>query len=143
MELLAVAQKLERRGAIETADQLLILARQIWDYWLPTGHVRQRNITAGLKGRLTPYRGKTFAAILDPAGMGGLMRAIKGYEGEPIVHTALQLTPLLYQRPGNLRMMQWAALDLERVLWTIPGMRMKRRKLEKEQGEARSVQLPT
>jgi integrase len=143
MELLAALQKIEERGAIETADRVLMLARQVWDYWLPTAHVQQRNITEGLKGRLMPYRGKTFAAILDPVRMGGLMRAIKGYKGGPIVRTALQLTPLLYQRPGNLRMMEWAELDLDGALWTIPSMKMKRTKLEKEQGEAHTVPLPT
>jgi integrase len=143
MELLAALQKVEERGAIETADRVLMLARQVWDYWLPTAHVQQRNITEGLKGRLTPYRGKTFAAILDPVRMGGLMRAIKGYKGGPVVRTALQLTPYLYQRPGNLRMMEWAELDLEAALWTIPSMKMKRTKLEKEQGEAHTVPLPT
>jgi integrase len=143
MELLAALQKVEERGAIETADRVLMLARQVWDYWLPTANVQQRNITEGLKGRLTPYRGKTFAAILDPVRMGGLMRAIKGYKGGPIVRTALQLTPYLYQRPGNLRMMEWAELDLDAALWTIPSMKMKRTKLEKEQGEAHTVPLPT
>ena len=143
MELLAALQKIEERGAIETADRVLMLARQVWDYWLPTAHVQQRNITEGLKARLMPYRGKNFAAILDPVRMGGLMRAIKGYKGGPIVRTALQLTPLLYQRPGNLRMMEWAELDLEAALWTIPSMKMKRTKLEKEQGEDHTVPLPT
>lgn len=143
MELLAALQKVEERGALETADRALMLARQVWDYWLPTATVQQRNITEGLKGRLTPYRGKNFAAILDPVRMGGLMRAIKGYKGGPIVRTALQLTPLLYQRPGNLRMMEWAELDLDKALWTIPSMKMKRTKLEKEQGEAHTVPLPT
>ncbi len=143
MELLAALQKVEERGAIETADRVLMLARQVWDYWLPTAHVQQRNITEGLKGRLTPYRGKNFAAILDPVRMGGLMRAIKGYKGGLIVRTALQLTPYLYQRPGNLRMMEWAELDLDAALWTIPSMKMKRTKLEKEQGEDHTVPLPT
>ena len=101
MELLAALQKIEERGAIEAADWVLMLARQVWDYWLPTAHGQQRNITEGLKGRLTPCRGKNFAAILDPVRMGGLMRAIKGYKGRPIVRTALQLTPYLYQRPGK------------------------------------------
>ena len=64
-ELLAVLQKVEERGVLETADRVLMLARQVWDYWLPTALVQQRNITEGLKGRLTPYRGKNFAAILD------------------------------------------------------------------------------
>jgi integrase len=143
MELLAALQNVEDRGAIETADRVLMLARQIWDYWLPTAEVQQRNITEGLKGRLTPYRGKNFAAILDPVRMGALMRAIKGYKGGLIVRTALQLTPLLYQRPGNLRMMEWTELDLDGALWTIPSMKMKRTKLEKEQGEAHIVPLPT
>ena len=143
MELLSALQKVEERGALETADRALMLARQVWDYWLPTATVQQRNITEGLKGRLTPYRGKNFAAILDPVRMGGLMRAIKGYKGGPIVRTALQLTPYLYQRPGNLRMMEWAELDLDAALWTIPSVKMKRKKLEKEQGEAHTVPLPT
>lgn len=143
MELLATLKKVEDRGALETADRALMLARQVWDYWLPTADVQQRNITEGLKGRLTPYRGKSFAAILDPSRMGELMRAIKGYKGGPIVRTALQLAPLLYQRPGNLRMMEWTEVDLDAAMWTIPSMKMKRTKLEKEQGEAHTVPMPT
>ena len=143
MELLAALQKVEERGALETADRALMLARQVWDYWLPTSDAQQRNITEGLKARLTPYRGKNFAAILDPVRMGSLMRAIKGYKGGQVVRTALQLTPLLYQRPGNLRMMEWAEIDLEQALWTIPSMKMKRTVQGKEQGENHTVPLPT
>jgi len=143
MELLAVLQKVEERGAIETADRVLMLARQIWDYWLPAAKVQQRNITEGLKRRLTPYRGKTFAAIVDPVRFGDLLRAITSYKGGGIVRTAMQLAPLLYQRPGNLREMEWAELDLDAALWTIPSAKMKRTKLEKEQGEAHTVPLPT
>lgn len=142
MELLAALQKVEERGAVETADRVLMLARQVWDYWLPTADVQQRNITEGLKGRLTPYRGKSFAAIVEPMRMGELLRAMKRYKGGPVVRTALQLAPLLYQRPGNLANMEWAELDLDAALWTIPSMKMKRTKLEKEQGDAHTVPLP-
>lgn len=142
MELLAVLQKVEDRGALETADRGLMLARQIWDYWLPAAKVQQRNITEGLKSRLTPYRGKTFAAIVDPDRFGDLLRAITGYKGGVIVRTALQLAPLLYQRPGNLREMEWAEIDLHSALWTIPSAKMKRTKVEKEQGEAHTVPMP-
>ena len=142
MELLAVLQKVEDRGALETADRALMLARQVWDYWLPTTNVQQRNITEGLKARLTPYRGNSFAAIVEPKRFGELLRAIQNYKGGPLVRTALKLAPMLYQRPGNLRMMEWAEIDLDAALWTIPSMKMKRTKLEKEQGEAHSVPLP-
>lgn len=143
MELLAALQKVEERGALETTDRVLMLARQVWNYWLPSTSVQQRNITEGLKARLTPYRGKTFAAIVDPLRFGELLRAIAVYKGGPIVRTALQIAPLLYQRPGNLREMEWAELDLDAALWTIPSMKMKRRKGEKEQGDAHVVPLST
>ena len=142
MELLAALHKVEERGALETADRALMLARQIWDYWLPTAGVEQRNITEGLKARLKPYRGKSFAAIVEPNRFGELMRAIHSYKGGPIVRTALQLAPLLYHRLGNLRMMEWAELDLDAAQWTIPSMKMKRTKEEKENGEAHTVPLP-
>jgi integrase len=142
MELLEALLKVEERGALETADRALMLARQVWEYWLPTAGVEQRNITEGLKARLTPYHSKNFAAIVEPKRFGDLMRAIPGYKGGPIVRTALQLAPLLYQRPGNLRMMEWIELDLDAALWTIPSMKMKRTKEEKENGEDHAVPLP-
>jgi integrase len=142
MELLAALQRVDERGALETADRALMLARQVWDYWLPTADVKQRNITEGLKGRLTPYRGKSIAAIVDPVRMGELLRAMKAYTGGPIVRAAMQLAPMLYQRPGNLRYMQWTELGLDSAPSTIPSMTMKRTTLEKEQGEAHTVPLP-
>jgi len=142
MELLAALHKVEERGALETANRALMLARQIWDYWLPTADVQQRNITEGLKARLTPYRSKTFAAVVEPKRFGELIRAIRTYKGGPIVRTALQLAPLLYQRPGNLRMMEWQELDLDSGVWIIPSKKMKRTKEEKENGEDHVVPLP-
>ena len=50
------------------------------------------------------------------------------------MHTALQLAPMLYQRPGNLRDLEWTEWDLEAGLWTIPSMKMKRTKQEKRAG---------
>lgn len=142
MELLAVLQKVEERGAIETADRALMLARQVWRYWLPTASNTQRDITEGLKARLTPYRGSNFPAIVEPERFGELLRAMYAYKGGPFVRTALLLAPLLYQRPANLRMMEWEELDLDGQLWTIPSAKMKRSVQEKENGEPHVVPLP-
>ena len=142
MELLAVLQKVEERGAIETADRALMLARQVWRYWLPTANNTQRDITEGLKARLTPYRGSNFPAIVEPERFGELLRAMYAYKGGPFVRTALLLAPLLYQRPANLRMMEWRELELDASLWTIPSVKMKRTVQEKENGEPHVVPLP-
>jgi integrase len=141
VELLAALRKVEERGAIETADRGLMLARQVWRYGVATGRV-SRDITGDLKGALSPYRGKHFAAITDPAKFGELLHAIKAYKGGPVVRAALQLAPMLFQRPGELRGAAWAEIDLEAALWTIPAARMKRNKDGKENGHPHLVPIP-
>ena len=141
IELLATLRKVEERGAIETADRGMMLARQIWRYGVATGRA-SRDITQDLKGALQPHRAKHHAAITNPVRLGELLRAIKGYKGGPIVRAALQLAPILFQRPGELRGARWAEIDLEAGLWTIPAARMKRSKAEKENGQPHLVPLP-
>ena len=140
VELLATLRKVEERGAVETADRGLMLARQVWRYGVATGRVG-RDITVDLKGALSPYRGRHFAAITDPEKLGELLRAIQAYRGGPVVRAALQLAPLLFQRPGELRGAAWAEIDLEAAMWTIPAARMKRGKEGKEHGAPHLVPL--
>lgn len=141
VELLATLRKVEQRGAVETADRGLMLARQVWRYGVATGRV-PRDVTADLKGALSPYRGKHFAAITEPEKLGELIRAIRAYKGGPIVRAALQLAPILFQRPGELRAAEWSEIDLDAALWTIPAARMKRTKDGKENGAPHVVPLP-
>jgi len=42
-----------------------------------------------------------------------------------MVKCALQLAPMLFVRPGELRGMEWAELKLDAAEWSIPGERMK------------------
>ncbi|MDO9143237.1 integrase arm-type DNA-binding domain-containing protein [Rhodoferax sp.] len=141
VELLATLRKVEERGAVETADRGLMLARQVWRYGVATGRV-DRDITADLKGALSPYRGKHFAAITEPVKFGELLRALTAYRGSAAVRAALQLAPLLFQRPGELRGAAWSEVDLDAALWTIPAARMKRGKDGKENGDPHLVPLP-
>lgn len=143
MEILAVVQRVEDRGSLEAARRVLDTASQVFKHWLPMAPPNHRNVTEGLRARLMPRIKGHFAAITEPARFGELMRAIHGYRGGPLVRTALQLAPLLYQRPYNLRAMEWAELDLEVALWTIPSQKMKRTVGEKEHGAAHVVPLPT
>ena len=141
VEILACLRKIEERGAIETADRALMLCGQVWRYAMATGRT-DKDVTIGIKDALTPYRGKHFAAITEPSELGTLLRAIQAYRGGPIVRSALQLAPILFQRPGELRGAAWGEMDLDGGLWTIPAMRMKRNKEGKEHGEVHLVPLP-
>ena len=65
------------------------------------------------------------AAITKPKEIGGLMRAIDGYEGHLITRCALRFAPLVFVRPGELRQAEWSEIDLEKAEWKIPGEKMK------------------
>ena len=81
------------------------------------------------------------AAVTEPKAVGELLRAIDDYQGNPFTRAALTLSALLFQRPGNVRAMQWSALDLEgkAPTWTIPSAEMKRSRYEKQNGRPHFV----
>jgi integrase len=143
MELLVAIQKVEARGSLESANRVLDTASQVFKHWLPMAPPQYRNITEGLKDRLTPRVKGHFPAITEPHRFGELMRSIRAYKGGPLVRAALQLAPMLYQRPGNLRAMEWSEIDLDGALWTIPSAKMKRTVKDKENGLPHVVPLPT
>ncbi len=142
IELLAVLRRVEERGALDVAHRVLTTAGQVWRYAVATARA-PRDVSADIRGALKPHHGKHFAATTDPKKLGDLLRAIHGYQGGPIVRAALQLAPVLFQRPGELRAAAWSEFDLDAALWTIPAARMKRRKDGKEHGEPHLVPLPT
>jgi integrase len=80
-------------------------------------------------------------AITDPKRVGELLRAIADYEGMPVTRAALQLAPLVFVRPGELRKAEWAEFDLDAGEWRIPAARMKRTKQEKANGVPHAVPL--
>lgn len=141
VELLAVIRKVEERGALDVAHRVLSTARAVMRYAVATARAK-RDITADIAGALTPHHGKHFAAITKPEELGKLIRVIRGYQGGPIVRAALQLAPMLFQRPGELRGAEWCEFDLDKGLWTVPARRMKRRKEGKENGVPHYVPLP-
>lgn len=60
--------------------------------------------------------------------MGGLMRAIYGYEGWPSFVAALKIQALCFARPGETRSMEWTELDFDKLVWTIPAEKTKMRR---------------
>ncbi|MBK7001823.1 MAG: integrase arm-type DNA-binding domain-containing protein [Rhodoferax sp.] len=142
IELLATVRRVEERGALDVAHRVLTTAGQVWRYAVATGRC-QRDVSADIRGALKPHHGKHFTAITDPVKLGELIRAIRGYQGGPIVRAALQLAPILFQRPGELRAAEWAEFDLDAAMWTIPAVRMKRSVDGKRNGDPHQVPLPT
>lgn len=138
--LLSVLKKVEDRGAVETAHTLRQTAGQVFRFGIQTGRC-ERNPAPDLNGGLRPVVVRHMSALLEPAQVGALMRAIDGYQGQPTTRAALLLSALLFQRPGNIRAMEWSEVDLENAMWSIPSEKMKRTKERKTNGRPHLVPL--
>jgi integrase len=139
-EVLAVLRRVTARGAIETAHRLKDACAQVFRFGIATGACT-RNPAADLRDALPPVPTRHLAAIVEPAKAAELLRAMGDYAGHPVTRAALALSALLFLRPGELRQMEWAWVDLDGAQVTIPAALMKRRRDEKVNGAPHLVPL--
>jgi integrase len=123
-ELLTVVQRVENRGALDTAHRVLQNCGQVFRYAVATGRGSQ-DPSGALKGALPPVRQKHHASITDTKEIGGLLRAIDSYQGHFITKCALRFVPYCFVRPKELRHAEWGEFDLELAEWRIPAQKMR------------------
>lgn len=128
-EVLAVARRVESRGALESAHRLVGNIGMACRFAVATGRA-ESDPTASLKGALPPAKSTRMPALTQPWDVGGLLRSIDAYAGSFVVKAALRLLPHVVCRPGELRFAEWREFDLddERPTWNIPPERMKMRR---------------
>lgn len=127
-ELLKALKRLERKGHHESAIRARSFSGRIFRYAVATLRA-QHNPADILRGALITPKVKHHAAILEPAKVGELLRAIDGYGGKIETKIALQLLPHVYLRPGELRKAEWQEVDFDTAVWRIPAERTKMRKM--------------
>lgn len=125
-ELLHEVKHQERREKFETAKRMRSFASRVFRYGAATARA-ERDPAQMLLGALIQPKVKHFSAITEPTEFGGLLRAIEDYTGDPAVMYALKLTPHVFQRPGELRQMEWAEISFDKAVWTLPPAKMKMR----------------
>ena len=126
-EILASLKQLERKGHHETARRTRALASRVFRYAVATDRAKA-DPAALLQGGLISPKVTHYAAILEPAKLGALLRAIDGFIGSPITLHALQIAPHVFVRPGELRHAEWAEFDIDSAIWRIPAGKMKARR---------------
>lgn len=125
--LLAMAKKIEARGALDIAKRALQTCGQIFRYAVAHGIV-ERNPAADVKptDALKP-RKKAHYARLDARELPELLRKIHVYQGTPYTRLAMELMALTFVRTGELINAHWSEFDIGAAEWRIPGERMKMR----------------
>lgn len=122
--LLDALRKVEATGKLETAKRAKVKAGQVFRYAVLEG-IADNDPTPALRGALKAPKAQHHAAVTDPQRIGELLRAIDGFSGQFVTLKALQLAPLVFVRPGELRCAEWAEFDFDAALWRIPAARMK------------------
>ncbi|WP_192384017.1 tyrosine-type recombinase/integrase [Mesorhizobium silamurunense] len=125
--VLDALRRVEVRGRYESARRLRSTIGSVFRYAIATART-EADPTFSLRGALISPTVTPRAAITDPKALGGLLRAIDAFDGQPTTRAALRLMALLFPRPGELRAAEWDEFDFERWVWTIPGGRMKMRR---------------
>lgn len=126
LELLGALRRIESRGALDIAHRAKQTASLVFRYAVATGRA-DRDPSGDLRGALPPKRKKHHAALTEPKAVARLLVAMDNFAGTPVVKTALQLSALLFQRPGEIRQMEWAEINWEARRWEIPAEKMKMR----------------
>jgi len=120
-----VIRPMENRGVVVLSRRVKSILSQVFCYGIAEGLV-DRDPTADIVKSLCKVEMGNRAAITDPAKLGPLLRAIDDYEGSFVVKCALQLLPLLFVRPGELRSMKWADIDMDAAEWRFVAPKTKK-----------------
>jgi integrase len=127
IDILSAVRRIERQGKLESARRTLQLASSVFRYAVATARLKS-DPTRDLRGALLTPTVTHYGAIIESRQVGKLLRAIDGYDGQPLTKLAMQLAPHVFVRPGELRHAEWNEFDFDGALWTIPAHKTKMRK---------------
>ena len=124
LEVLGLLQRLEAAGKHDTAHKVYDVVNQVFRYAVML-RLCIFNPAAELRGELAQVEQKHYRTITDPEKIGGLLRALGGYTGSPQTRALLQLSPYVFARPSELRLLRWCEIDWEARLYRKDGEEMK------------------
>ncbi|MBL7638001.1 tyrosine-type recombinase/integrase [Atlantibacter hermannii] len=125
-EMLAVLRKMEDRGVLDKLKKTRQACRQIFTYAVITGRA-VHNPVVDLASALKAPKQKHFPH-LSIEQIPDFLRALSGYTGSIVTRHATRLLMLTGLRTIELRASEWADIDFEKGVWSIPAERMKMRR---------------
>jgi integrase len=115
-EVLAVIKPIIDKKQLETAHRLHSEISSIFAYAIVhnfTDYDPAQPVAKQIPAQKVKHR----AAIIDPNQFGQLLRDINNYHGTFVVQSAFRFSPLVFQRPGEIRQLLWSDIDLEAREW--------------------------
>ena len=115
-DVLAALRPLIEKMQLETAHRLHAEISSVFSYAIVhdfTDYDPSQPVAKQIPAQKVRHR----AAIIDPTLVGQLLRDIGNYRGTFVVQSAFRISPLLFQRPGEIRQLLWSDIDLQAKEW--------------------------
>ena len=124
-DLILVLRGIESRS-VEMAHRARQLTARVFRFAMVTRRA-DRNITDGIIRALKDINSNRHSAVVDPSEFGKFLVAINGYIGTRVVKAALKFSALVFQKPGEIRHMEWQEMSWDTCSWVIPALKMRTR----------------
>lgn len=123
-DILMILKKLEDSGRIESAGATRAAIGRVFRFAIASD-MTDTDPTYALRGALRTHKPTSFPALTEPKAVGGLVRALKDYDGWPTLKALLLVQMYCFARPSETRTMMWSELDLKNRIWSIPAEKTK------------------
>lgn len=124
-EVIKACRPYEAANKLNSAHSVRSVCSQIFRFAIAQGFARYDPATPARDAIARPSNAG-YKGITDTKRMGQLMRAIRAYDGNPVVRAGLLLSAYLFPRNGELREMRWDQIDVKGAVWVVPGEQMKK-----------------
>jgi integrase len=126
-ELVAMANAIQERGALDIAKRALETVGQVFRYSIAHGYSK-RNPSSEIRPSdiLKSIRKVNYARV-DAKELAELLRSIEVYQGTHVTRLAMKILAMTFVRTSELIQAKWAEFDLDAARWDIPAERMKMR----------------
>jgi len=115
-DVLKVVKPLIEKLQLDSAHRIRAEISEIFAFAIVHGIVEYDPAQAVAK-QIPAHKTTHRAAITEPKEVAKLLRDIYSYQGTFVVQHALRLSPLIFQRPGEIRQMLWEDVHLESKEW--------------------------
>lgn len=115
-DIFGIIKPLIAKSQLETAHRLNSEISAAYAYAIAHGFT-DYDPAQPVSKQIPAQKVKHNAAITEPKQVAQLLRDISCYQGTFVVQCALRLSPYLFQRPGEIRQMEWKDVDMDAKEW--------------------------
>lgn len=116
VDIMTALKPLIDAGKLDSAHRLRAEISAIFAYAI-VHNLTEYDPAQPVAKQIPAQKVKHRAAIIDPRQVASLLRDIANYQGTFVVQSAFKLSPMLFQRPGEIRKMLWSDIDFDTKEW--------------------------